>query len=158
MAGFGFSTSDIIEFGKFTAKIISALKEEGGSKFEYQDAVHSCEAFTSVLSEIQRLELSNAPDPFRQQLEKHLIDSQEFVQQFRDMIARYEKSMGKASTRGFVRSAPRKVQWSLTAAKELDNFRQRLSVQLQLVQLEIQGSLLWVITLFCTVRSTVAGY
>ena len=71
MAGFGFSPSDIIEFGKFAYKVTVALKEDGGSKSEFQEAIGWCENFREVLKVIQNLELSNVSASFADRLKEH---------------------------------------------------------------------------------------
>jgi hypothetical protein len=45
---FGFSPGDIVLFMQFFAKVISSLKDEGGSKAEFQLAERQCQAFLSV--------------------------------------------------------------------------------------------------------------
>lgn len=91
MAGFGFSPSDIIEFGKFAYKVAVALKEDSGSKSEFQEAIGWCEDFRKVLMVIQNLELSNVSTSFAYQLKDYSRRSAEFVARFRTQIAKYEK-------------------------------------------------------------------
>ncbi|PVH83602.1 hypothetical protein DL98DRAFT_486446 [Cadophora sp. DSE1049] len=143
---FGFSPGDIVLFTKFAAKVISSLAEEGASKTQYQLAERQCQAFLSVMAEVQSLDLSNVPASFRAKLDEYSTSVQEFVKEFRDTIARYEKSMGETSERGLFRSAPRKVQWAFMAAEDLALFRQSLSSQLDLVKIIIQSSILSIVT------------
>ena len=100
MAGFGFSPSDIIEFGKFAYKVTVALKEDGGSKSEFQEAIGWCENFREVLKVIQNLELSNVSASFADRLKEHSQRSVEYVALFRTNIAKYEKAMGENSAKG----------------------------------------------------------
>jgi hypothetical protein len=142
MAGFGFSPSDIVLFAQFTARVISALKEEGGSKTEYQHAVWCCEGLAVVLNEIKSLDFRHVPDNFLQQLRQCSSDAENFARDFRKTIYRYEKSLGQQSNHGRLRSAPKRVQWALMAADDLDKFRQSLAAKLDLVKVLIQASIL----------------
>jgi len=101
MAGFGFSPGDILTFSQFAYKIGVALKEDGGSKSEFQQAIGWCENFRDVLKEIQNLELSNVSISFADQLKEHSKRSAEFVAHFKKKIAKYEKAMGENSRKGY---------------------------------------------------------
>lgn len=139
---FGFSPGDIVLFTQFAAKVVSSLAEQGGSKTQFQLAERQCQAFLSVMTEVQSLDLSNVPVSFRNKIDEYSTSVQEFVKEFRDTIAHYEKSMGESSRRGLFRSAPRKVQWAFMAAEDLAMFRQSLAAQLDLVKIVIQSSIL----------------
>jgi hypothetical protein len=141
---FGFSPGDVVLFAQFAKKTISALRDEGGSKWEYQNAERQCQNFLSVLEEAQCLDLSKVSDSFRHKLAEHSTNISDFVKEFRKTIDRYEKSMSKSSQRGAFRSAPRKVQWAYTAADDLAKFRQSLSAEIGLVNFLIQSNILWV--------------
>ena len=129
-------------FTQFATKAILALKNEGGSKPEYMLAQRQCEGFLSVMNELQSLDLSNAPDSFRAKIEEYSTNVKEFIDEFRKSIAKYENAMGKDSDRGFLKSAPRKVQWAFMAADDLGKFRKSLAAQLDLVKIVISMSIL----------------
>jgi len=139
---FGFSPGDIVLFTGFVAKVISSLKEEGGSKSQYQLAEQQCQGFLAVMNELQSLNLSNVPQWFRNKIDEYSTNVKEFVEDFRKTIAQYEKSMGKTSERGFFTSAPRKIQWAFMAADDLGKFRQSLAAQVDLVKIVINMSIL----------------
>ena len=84
---FGFSPSDAVLFGTFVAKVISALKEEGGSKADFQLAERQCRGFLDVMNELQSLELWNVPDAFRSEISEFSTDLEDFVTTFRKAIA-----------------------------------------------------------------------
>lgn len=110
---FGFSPGDIVLFTKFASNVIVSLNRDGGSKSDFQFAERQCQNFLSVMSvmnELQSLNLKNVPETFRTKINEYAIILQDFVVDFRKAIARYEKSIGNSSERGFFRSAPRKVQ------------------------------------------------
>ncbi|KAJ5860728.1 uncharacterized protein N7529_008038 [Penicillium soppii] len=141
---FGFSPGDIFLFANFARKIISSLKENG-STFQFQQAEEQCGAFLSLIEEIEKLDLAIVPESFREKISENSTNIQRLVERFKKSIAQYEKSMGKDSSRGSIRSAPRKVQWALLAAEDLETFRKGLGSYVQLAQLTIQASMLAII-------------
>ncbi|KAJ6050220.1 uncharacterized protein N7446_005540 [Penicillium canescens] len=141
---FGFSPGDIVLFTKFAWKIVSSLKENGSTS-DFQQAKEQCEAFLSLIEETQHLDLSIVPESFRQKIFENSTNMQRLVETFKKSIEQYEKSMGKDSSRGSMRSAPRKVKWALLAAEDLKTFRNGLGSYVQLAQLTIQTSMLAII-------------
>ena len=102
---FGFSSGDIVLFIGFATKVAKALKQEGGSKSEYQLAERQCQDFLAVMEDIKRLDLSNIPEPFRSKIQEYATHTREFVMAFKQVIDVYDKSMGKTSQRGAVTSS-----------------------------------------------------
>src|ERR1700761_5282735 len=100
MAGFGFSPSDIVEFGKFANKVRIAIKEEGGSKSEYFEALGWCDNFQDVLKRIKGLQLSNVTDNFADQFQNQAQQIADFIVLFKTRIKKYEKATEKKSTKG----------------------------------------------------------
>ncbi|KAJ5086715.1 hypothetical protein NUU61_008022 [Penicillium alfredii] len=137
---FGVSSGDIVLLTKFTYKILSSLGEDG-PRSEYQHAEEECEAFLSLIEEIQSLDLSIVPESFQRKVFHYSTNMQRLVETFKKSIKQYEKSLGKNSSRGSIRSAPRKVQWALRAAADLQIFRKGLGNQIQIVQLAISTSI-----------------
>jgi hypothetical protein len=135
MAGFGFSPSDIVEFGKFALKIKTALKDDGGSASEYQEAISWCKSFQDVLKEIQNLELSNASVAFADKLQEQSKHTKEFVTGFKKKIAKYEKALGENARKGMQTGTVRKVQWALMAAGDLDKFAQSLHLRIKSLEM-----------------------
>lgn len=137
---FGFSSGDIVMLGKFLLQVRGALKEDDGSRVQYLRATKQCNDFDTVLASIRRLDLSNATESFKEQLAQCAFDTQGVINDFRQTVARYEKSMGESSSRGKFASAPRKIQWAFDAADDLDDFRKRLQSQLDRIQITLQGN------------------
>ncbi|QKX58594.1 uncharacterized protein TRUGW13939_05719 [Talaromyces rugulosus] len=142
---FGFSPGDIALFLGFAIKVRNALKEEGGSKSEYRLAQQQCQEFLDVMDDVKRLDLSEVPGSFRDEIEKYSTDTREFVNDFKRTICKYEKSMGKSSHRGFLTSAPKKVQWVFSAADDLEKFKRSLSAQVNLVHITIPKAILSIV-------------
>ncbi|EMR66095.1 hypothetical protein UCREL1_6927 [Eutypa lata UCREL1] len=139
---FGFSVGDFAVFTKFATKVVKALRDEGGSKIEYQIAERQCEEFLSAASELNSLDLSQLPESFRERLIASTANFSSIIKQFRKTIESYERSLGEKSQRGTFFSAPKKVQWALLAAEDLASVRQALTAQVSLIHLAIETNLL----------------
>ncbi|CAI6342509.1 unnamed protein product [Periconia digitata] len=137
---FGFSPGDIALFAKFITKVIDALKDEGGSQFEYQSAIQQCQDVLDLMDDVAQLDFSSVPQSLKTKVEARLESTKSIVSDFKTMIARYENSMGKSSKRNAAKSALRKVQWAFDAAEDLSRFQPRLSAQLHMVQIVLQMS------------------
>lgn len=137
---FGFSPSDIVEFGKFIAKVVDALQEKGGSQFEYRSIIRQCQDVLNLMKDLERMDFSRVPQSLRARLGERMDGVKSVVSDFKALIAHYDKSMGETTKRGKFVSAPRKVQWALEAAEDLSKFQPRLSAELQMVQIILQMS------------------
>lgn len=144
MAGFGFSPSDIVEFGKFAYKIKVALQDDSGAATEYQDAIEKCETFEAALKEVQNLELSNVSTAFADQLKEHAEHTKELILDFKKKIAKYEKALGGDGKKGAASGTARKVQWAVMAAKDLDKWGQSLQLRIQVLELLMASRTLYV--------------
>ena len=142
---FGFSPGDIVLCTKFIYKVVDALKDEGGSQAEYRSAVMQCQDVLSLLNQVSQLNLSQISKALGSSIQERIDGIDSIVTDFQAMIASFEKSMGKSSKRNAIASAPRKVQWAFEAAEDLSKFQPRLSAQLQLLQIVLQMSVLWVL-------------
>jgi hypothetical protein len=131
----GLSATDVITIAKFAARIISALREEGGAKTQYREAVRSLDSLQHSLYEIQELELSvghlHHTDHLRTQTQT-LID---LIAAFIKKIAKYDRSLGTASVRGRLIGGFRKAHWALRATRDLEDFRKLLTLQLETIKL-----------------------
>ena len=140
---FGFGPGDIVALITFSKKVYDALEEEEGSRVQYRRAVNQCDAFTTVINQVKRVDLSRFPNDFRQELEEIYTNAAEHITLFRkNTIGKYEKSLGKGTKRGLFASAPRKVQWAFDAAEELEGLRQSLGSWLSAIQLCITTNML----------------
>jgi hypothetical protein len=140
---FGFGPGDIVALITFSKKVYDALENEEGSQVQYRRAAKQCDAFTTVINQVKKVDLSNFPTDFRKDLEEIYTNAAEHIALFRkNTINKYEKSLGKGTKRGLFASAPRKVQWAFGAAEDLDELRQSLSSWLSAIQTCIMTNML----------------
>ena len=88
-AGFGWSLADVRLLAHYAAKIYSALKEESGSAFEYQQATTTLLSLQTVLEQIQ-FGLKATDPSFRNALKAQLVSPT-------NSIAAFNKSSKKST-------------------------------------------------------------
>jgi hypothetical protein len=125
---FGFSPSDIVLFLKFTSVVLGALKESGGARREYQDAIQSCEALQKILKELGELRSASNDLIITSDYQDYTSHFSEVISLFKTHLDSYSSSLGQAphGWRPF-RHGHKKVQWALSAAADLEQFRKRIT-------------------------------
>lgn len=121
------SHDEIVVLITFATKVKSSLPEEDGSKIQVENATRQCEAFLSVMSEVQSL--SHVTGSFQNTIDKISTSVRAFVKEFVGNIARYEKLDGNSKK-------------LVEAAEDLAILRQSLAAQLGLVKVIIQANIL----------------
>lgn len=144
-AGFGWSVGDVILLTKLTHRVIHALKRQGGSSTQYQGALRSLDSLQATLIEIRSV-LSTSELDFRNAVraQAQLDDSSSSIADFHDRILRkYDTALGIQASDKALPKIWRKLTWAFDAAKDLAEFRTQLSMQLQMVQLEMAKQQWW---------------
>jgi hypothetical protein len=145
---FGASPSDLFAAVKFTAKIVSAVKKDGGSQFKYQGAVQSLESLQSslqtILEDFQQLAQSQPLTANGDNLRSQISRAQTFVSEFEKKIEKYEEKLGAGARTGALHGTFRKVDFALRAEKDLQEFRKDLEFQLQAIKFSMGKETLFV--------------
>lgn len=145
--GFGYSAGDFIAAVGLIAKVTKALKDAGGAREEYQALVSELGLLNQILEKLPPdAEPSKTDDDassdafanFARQQTKVTISE---LTQFLERISKFGSSMGGKSKSGWHRSVPRKTQWAVYYADEVEKMRAKLGTQLQiiLVALSVDG-------------------
>lgn len=132
--GFGFSAGDFIAAATLIAKVTKGLQDAGGAREEYQALVSELGLLQQILARLQSD--SDAPDSddaysnvARQQTKVTIADLNRFL----EMMSKFHSSMGEKSKSGWHRGIPRKMQWAVHYAAEVEKMRARLGTQLQMI-------------------------
>jgi hypothetical protein len=120
---FGWSAGDIVAGVQLFVRIGKALKEAGGSKSKYQNAVDFIESVSRIITGLQ-----NIRDDYPQlNWEDGLIIQSNVVMSavkaFKDKtnIDKYEKSLGTSSQRNKAQTIGREIQFELLLVKKLQS-------------------------------------
>lgn len=133
---FGFGPGDIVALIAFSKKVVDALEEQDGSQAQYRRAEQHCATFAAIMDQVKRRDLSNIPETFREQLRNISKNAAEHDALFKKhTIDRYERSLGKATSRSWLMAAPRKIQWAFGAAEDMEKLSQSLTAWMSAIQI-----------------------
>jgi len=143
---FGWSAGDIISAAKLLYKIGVALKESEGASTDFRDLVSFLETLARTLEHLNALQ---APDlildsaltaNLRAQCDHIRIPLAAFLQ---DIGAKFGPSLG--SDRGSkILKAPRKIQWAMSASKQVKRLQERITLPMTAVGLLMGHQLIYV--------------
>lgn len=140
--GFGFSAGDFIAAATLIAKVTKALKDAGGAREEYQALVNELDLLQQILAKFQSdSEATDSGDACSSVARRQTKVTIAELTRFLETISKFHSSMGENSKSGWHRGIPRKTQWAVHYAAEVEKMRTRLGTQLQmiLVALSIDG-------------------
>jgi hypothetical protein len=118
MVDFGWSASCILEAIKLSNKIRKALRDAGGAKDQYAEAMSFLTQFESVFQELERHIRDGHGSVYREAIEQQLKLMELPWARLQTLLEKYEKSLGDKSTRTKLKTVYPKVQWAL---KELND-------------------------------------
>jgi hypothetical protein len=137
MSVVGISPSDIVLLARYTCRVVFALKEEGGAKSQYQEAIQSLESLGKVLQELHGLSLQNGDSLFGDAVKLQANNSVKLVSNFVKQISKYDKHLGSKAPPGRMKGSIKKAQWEIKAAGDLDRFRKVITPQLEVLRFMI---------------------
>jgi hypothetical protein len=126
---FGFSVGEFIAAASLIPNIVSCLQNSGGSASEYQELMDELHGLRSVLSKISHLESTAQQTEEIEGVKIAALNCIPLLENFRQIVEPYSKSLERGKTRGWVMDAKRKVQWELTMETEVQNFRMCLNTR-----------------------------
>ena len=136
-AGFGWSLADVRLLAHYAAKIYSALKEESGSAFGYQQATTTLLSLQTVLEQIQ-FGLKATDPSFRNALKAQLVGPTNSIASFNTKLKeKYGDKLSSHAPPARHRGLWPKVSWAFSAAEDLESFWIELSRHLEIVKLLI---------------------
>jgi hypothetical protein len=134
---FGFSVGDFIAAASLISNIVSCLRSSGGSASEYQELTDELHGLRLVLSKISHLESSVQQTEEMESVKIAARSCIPLLENFRQIVEPYSKSLERGKTRGWVVDAKRKVQWELTMKTEVQKFRMCLNTRIDTLNLSL---------------------
>lgn len=142
MSFVGVSPADFYLLARFTHRVISALKEEGGSRSQYQEAVSSLESLAKALQQLHDLRTADGTAILGDGTRSNVHQGTSLISNFVEKIAEYEEVLGKTGPKGFTKGLVQKERWALKTAGHLTSFRESLDHQLQNLGLDLSKEIL----------------
>jgi hypothetical protein len=144
--GFGFSVGDFVSCISLVRKLIKALQDSGGSSREYLELIAELRSLETTFIQMKtQYDEIQLPEQ-RIALDQAVQACQESIDDFLKTISTYHQHLNTHGTKSTAKDVLRKIQWHLTKATELVNFRSRISVHVQsiqtlLVTIQVSGNL-----------------
>jgi hypothetical protein len=128
MAAFGWSAGDLVASIKIVIKIAGALKDSGGAKTDFQEAIEFLFGLEITLQNLKSISpiLTIPSQEYIVQQEVKKIS--EPLKEFFARVEKFDKCLGSGSKLGFWRTVPRKLQWAIGVSKEVISLRDRISI------------------------------
>lgn len=141
---FGWSAGDIAAAIDFCLKIADALREAGGAKDDYRDAIEMLKTVDQALNFLCQCQSNNGPgvDPsVAASIRRNAESFKQHVDRFLENTKKFEKGLGKGNIgHALVKphwwQAPgRKIHWAFFVSKEVGQMTKNLLPKLQALQL-----------------------
>ncbi|KAK1446065.1 hypothetical protein CMEL01_10308 [Colletotrichum melonis] len=142
---FGWSTGDIIVALPLFNKIRIALKDSGGSKTEYQNAITFIDELSTTLRTLDDIQTTSPHPDLLQDVCSHAkrlrIEVDLFLKTMQD---EYEGSLGPFSLSGKTKTFQNKIRYAISTSKKVQNLREKIGPELSTLQLKLSHHVLLV--------------
>src|SRR6266536_4306743 len=126
---FGWSAGDIVAALKLLHQIGVALKASGGASSEFQGTYAFLQTLSRTLQNLNALQAtpldSDVAENLREQCDHVRVPLAEFLD---DVGRRFGPALGVHSTKNWVLTVPRKIQWALSTSKKIKCLQDRITV------------------------------
>lgn len=120
MVEFGWSARSIVDVIKTADKIRKALRDEGGAKQEYTEAVTFLNHVEAVLKHLEKHIEGYPNSPYREDILNQLKSIEAPWRRLESVyMGKYKNNLGVDSTRSKAKQVPQKLQWALKDMSEV---------------------------------------
>ncbi|KIX92483.1 uncharacterized protein Z520_11803 [Fonsecaea multimorphosa CBS 102226] len=126
---FGFSVGDFVTVIQLTSKIISSLKDVGGSSSEYQHSVIELESLKRLLEKVSQLTITEDNAVQVNALRGLALACEPCLQEFHGKLKSYEASIGPYAPRRTLKGTFHKVKWAFLGSEEFSQFRKFIAMK-----------------------------
>lgn len=133
---FGWSVGDLVGAVQLLNKAVTALKDAGGASDEYAEEVNFLRSLAVTLEHLNTLQSSPLDHNVIVNLQRHCEQVRQPVLLFlRDIERRFQISLSQRTSWAKVAATPRKLQWALSVSKHVKELRQKISGNMDAIQL-----------------------
>jgi hypothetical protein len=115
---FGFSLGDFLAASNLISQVICALREAGGSSFQYQRLRLELDAVGLALREVDQLVPVEGLEATVEAIKATALSCQLPLREFLQSIVKYDKGLGMGHSAGIMKDVLYKVKW--VASKKLE--------------------------------------
>lgn len=132
----GVGAGDFVIVLGLVTKVVKALKKSGGAASEYQEVTLELESLSRVLDHVgSRHDTSSIAENQANDIRELVLSCQRPLEQFLDKIESFEASLGVTTGRGFARTSPRKIRWTVFLSSEVPELRSLVAAKV--LQLDV---------------------
>ena len=128
MAGFGWSTGDIVLAAKFVVKVGTALRESGGASEDYQQSAQFLFSLEQTLTSLVFLESVLPQDASADMIISQARMVAEILNSFVTSINKFEASLGRYHRKGFRHGMVRKLQWTIFVSGKVKELQSKIAL------------------------------
>ncbi|KAI9712502.1 MAG: hypothetical protein M1812_006918 [Candelaria pacifica] len=146
---------------KVIAKASNALKEAGGSVSEYQEVLQYLNGLLLTLQHLQNLNIQPTNPAILNAIRAQCASSEQPILEFVGNIQEFEKALGVQSSKNAISGSHKKVQWGLFVTKRVEQLRNKIGANLEMIHLLLESynteSIQQLYTEHITLQSTLSG-
>ena len=115
---FGFSLGDFLAASNLISQVVCALREAGGSSFQYQRLRLELDALGLALREVDQLVPVEGLEATVEAIKATALSCQLPLREFLQSVAKYDQGLGAGHSAGIMKDVLYKVKW--VASKKLE--------------------------------------
>lgn len=115
---FGFSVGDFITAADLIARVISALREAGGSASQYQHITNKLGFLDRAIRDVNRLEPVEGLEATLEAIKTTALSCQLPLLEYLESIRSYNESLGRGQSSGVMKDVISKMKWQVSKKLE----------------------------------------
>jgi hypothetical protein len=115
---FGFSVGDFIAAASLIERAVSALREAGGSAYQYQRTLLKLHALQRSLQDVDRLDPVEGLEPMVEAIKATALSCQLPLHEFLTSLQKYDRSLALGQKDGVMKDVLCKLKWVTTKKLE----------------------------------------
>ncbi|PVH68040.1 hypothetical protein DL98DRAFT_662356, partial [Cadophora sp. DSE1049] len=115
---FGFSVGDFIAAADLIARVVSALREAGGSASQHRHITNKLGFLDRAIRDVNRLEPVEGLEPALEAIKTTALSCQSPLLEYLENIRRYDKSLGPGQSCGVMKDVFLKMKWQVSKKME----------------------------------------
>jgi hypothetical protein len=132
---FGFSAGDFIAALSLVGTVISAIRETGGSKSEYQELVHELYSLETALLRVKQLELEEEQRSEYLSLRYAAAQCQQTIDGFWKKTQKYQKHLKNEGSGSHTKDCWMKIKWNLCKKDDIVSFKGDVTAHVQSIHI-----------------------
>jgi hypothetical protein len=135
MATFGWSAGDLVLVIQTVGAIIDALDKADGASAQYQSTTAFLKSLINTLHHLRSATAVGLDPSYTAAVHAQVDLIKNPLTEFIGEIAKYERSLGKGSTRGSLQALPRKLHWAFAVEQKVAKLERKVAGPLSCISI-----------------------